>query len=209
MLTDELKIRWYQLHQPFTSDQSFIEQSFADLVLAYSDKQRHYHNLQHIQAMLASLQHYQSQIHEPDVMAFTIFFHDYIYNASNKNNEEESADAAVHHLNKTAFPAEKTARVKAYIIATKTHVNTLQQQDLDYLLDFDLQILGAEPALYEAYTRQIRQEYRIYPDLLYKPGRKKVLNHFLQMPAIYKTAALRATFEAAARKNIATEITNL
>jgi predicted metal-dependent HD superfamily phosphohydrolase len=209
MLTDELKTLWNQLHQPITTDRQFTDETFADLVQAYEGKGRHYHTLQHIQAMFNSLQEYASLLRETDVVAFSIFFHDYVYNASSKTNEEESAEAAVQHLEKTGFPAEKTARVKAYIIATKTHVNAEQQPDLDYLLDFDLQILGAEPAIYEAYTRQIRQEYIQYPDLLYKPGRKKVLQHFLQMPAIYKTAEFRARYEAAARKNIETEITNL
>jgi len=62
---------------------------------------------------------------------------------------------------------------------------------------------------YQAYTRQIRQEYHIYPDLLYKPGRKKVLQHFLKMPAIYVTPAFRDLYETTARQNIQAELNTL
>ncbi|MCK7556860.1 hypothetical protein MKQ70_18295 [Chitinophaga sedimenti] len=69
-------------------------------------------------------------------------------------------------------------KVSEWIIATKTHGDTAVDSDLSYLLDIDLGILGAPLMSYVEYTRQIRQEYRIFPDLLYNPGRKKVLKHF-------------------------------
>jgi predicted metal-dependent HD superfamily phosphohydrolase len=40
-------------------------------------------------------------------------------------------------------------------------------------LDADLSILGKDLDTYLAYTKMIRKEYSIYPDFLYKPGRKK------------------------------------
>jgi len=72
--------------------------------------------------------------------------------------------------------------------------------------DADLSILGAEWPIYHNYTDQIRQEYAIYPDFMYKPGRKKVLLHFLKMERIFKTDYFYITFEAQAIKNIKQEL---
>ncbi len=50
--------------------------------------------------------------------------------------------------------------------------------DINYLLDADLSVLGKDRETYLVYTQMIRKEYSIYPDFLYKPGRKKFLNIF-------------------------------
>jgi len=55
------------------------------------------------------------------------------------------------------------------------------------------------------YAKNIRKEYHIYPDLMYNPGRIKVLQHFLQKSNIYFTQAFQAK-EAAARQNLQQEI---
>ena len=72
------------------------------------------------------------------------------------------------------------------ILATKSH-DKHALQDINYLTDADLAILGSEHNTYIHYTNQIRKEYSIFPDILYKKGRKKVLEHFLNMEYIYKT----------------------
>ena len=93
-------------------------------------------------------------------------------------------------------------------MATKLHgLNT--DSDTNYFMDADLAILGADDDLYNLYTRQIRKEYKFYPDLLYKPGRRKVLQHFLQMDSIYKTSYFKDKYEWQARKNIKRELMDL
>ena len=78
--------------------------------------------------------------------------------------------------------------------------------DINWLLDFDLQILAAPWEDYEVYYKQIRQEYKIYPNMLYNPGRKKALHHFLERDFIFQTDVFRAAYEAKARENIKKEI---
>jgi hypothetical protein len=96
------------------------------------------------------------------------------------------------------------------IISTKKHeiLNT-QNQDNAYLLDFDLAILGTTWETYESYTQKIRAEYSMFPDLMYKKVRKKVLQHFLERPRIYYTEKYHDLWEANARKNIQKELTLL
>src|SRR5690606_21190834 len=91
------------------------------------------------------------------------------------------------------------------ILATKTHKESDNLDD-NYLLDLDLSILGKNWNEYEAYIKQIRNEYSIYPNFLYNPGRKKVLEHFLTFDRIYKTDYFRILYENQARENISKEI---
>ncbi len=78
--------------------------------------------------------------------------------------------------------------------------------DINYLLDADLSVLGKDRETYLVYTQMIRKEYSIYPDFLYKPGRKKVLRHFLELENIFKTEYFRDQYETQAKENIETEL---
>ncbi len=62
-------------------------------------------------------------------------------------------------------------------------------------MDADLSILGQDLEIYLGYTREIRKEYSIYPDVLYKPGRKKVLRYFLDLESIFKTDYSKEKYE--------------
>lgn len=70
------------------------------------------------------------------------------------------------------------------------------------LVDADLAILGAEPARFEEYEADIRQEYRWVPSFLYRRKRRALLREFLERPAIFCTAGFRQKYEAAARRNL-------
>ncbi|MFZ4476447.1 MAG: hypothetical protein ACOYPR_14720, partial [Saprospiraceae bacterium] len=106
------------------------------------------------------------------------------------------------------YPPARISRCKAQIIATKSHVES-SEQDTNLFLDADLSILGQEFSIYKTYTQQIRKEYAMYPDLLYRPGRKKVLQHFLGMDSIFKTRYFQEKYEASARKNLQAELAQL
>ena len=89
-----------------------------------------------------------------DTILFSLFYHDIIYNASKKDNEEKSVDIVVKRL-----------------------------VQINY------------------------HSHRI--DFLYKPGRKKVLQHFLDMENIFKTEYFRNKYENTARTNIRKELSQL
>lgn len=90
----------------------------------------------------------------------------------------------------------------------ETRSAELAREALDRL-DFDLSILAAEPAAYDAYARAIRREYSIYPDASYRRGRIAVLEKLLALPGLYRSAALSVAWEAPARNNLAREIASL
>jgi predicted metal-dependent HD superfamily phosphohydrolase len=72
-----------------------------------------------------------------------------------------------------------------------------------------LKILSEDWEAYQTYCNQIRKEYKIYPNILYKPGRKKALEHFLEQEFIYKTENFRKLFDEEAKNNIKREISLL
>jgi predicted metal-dependent HD superfamily phosphohydrolase len=209
---DNLRAVWDQLAGRYCRDAALIDRFFNEIERKYTSSRRHYHNLQHIQALLTFCEDYAGQLKDADVVAFAIFYHDIIYNALRKDNESRSAQLAVKRLQALSVPPEKTAQVKLYIEATQTHAITASVThtgDLQLFLDFDMSILGAGWAAYEAYTHQVRREYRIYPDKIYYPGRKQFLQHCLQAEHIFQTPVFRDRYEAKARENMAQELANM
>lgn len=182
-----------------------IVNAFERLEAEYEDLSRQYHNMGHIAAMLSLLATYQQEIEQPDVLFFTIWYHDAVYSILKQNNEANSAELAQKELGKLGLSAEKINAVCAYILATQKHEATAIK-DLQWLLDFDLYILGAPAKIYNLYTKAIRAEYKWYPDFIYNGGRKKVLQHFSQNPYIYQTITFRNLYEQQARQNIQQEL---
>jgi predicted metal-dependent HD superfamily phosphohydrolase len=174
----------------------------------YADPKRHYHDRRHVLNMLTQLERCREFIHDWDCVLFALFYHDFVYQATAKDNEEQSAVEAGRALTSLKLSPAKIDIVTKMILATKGHeVN--QNTDINYFTDADLSILGASPGDYEQYTKDVRKEYSIYPDILYKPGRKKVLKHFMEMPALFKTEFFRKRLESQARENITRELESL
>jgi predicted metal-dependent HD superfamily phosphohydrolase len=206
---DNLRAAWDQLAGRYCRDAALIDRFFNEIERKYTSSRRHYHNLQHIQALLTFCEDYAGQLKDADVVAFAVFYHDIIYNVLRKDNEPRSAQLAVKRLQALSVPPERTAHVKLYIEATQTHAVTASVTytgDLQLFLDFDMSILGAGWSAYEAYTHQVRREYRIYPNKIYYPGRKQFLQHCLQAEHIFQTTVFREQYEAKARENMAQEL---
>ena len=94
------------------------------------------------------------------------------------------------------------------IEATKEH-QLSPDNDTNILLDLDLSILGKSPVEYKRYSEGIRKEYHIYPDIVYRNGRKKVLKSFLEKDSIFKTAFFRKEYESQAKENLIAELKQL
>jgi predicted metal-dependent HD superfamily phosphohydrolase len=208
-MLDNIRPVWDQLAGKYSSNAALIERFFKEIERKYTTSRRHYHNLHHIQALLQLCETYAGQLQDPDVVTFSAFYHDIIYNVLRKDNEPRSAALAVKRLRELAVPAEKVEQVKLFIEATQAHTMTggvTHTTDLQLFLDFDMSILGANWEAYEAYTRQVRREYRIYPDKLYYPGRRQFLQQCLQAAFIFQTQLFRDRYEAQARENMAREL---
>lgn len=184
------------------------EALWTELEQHYSKRSRHYHTLDHLAALLRQLEAIKDRFQDWKVILAALFYHDVIYVASKSDNEEKSAEFAVSRLRSSSFSEAQISRVTALILATKSH-EASKDPEFNLFTDADLSILGQAPNLYQRYCEQVRKEYRIYPDVVYKPGRRKVIQHFLDMPRIYKSDYFYDLFERQARVNLNDEFEKL
>ncbi|ALD19978.1 hypothetical protein [Hymenobacter sp. DG25A] len=208
MTPTSLEARWHQLTSSLLPDEAFREAAYRQLVRAYAAPERHYHSLEHIRRLLKTLDEHRDMVHDATVVELAIWFHDAVYNPLRSDNEARSAQLAKDFLENTSLSAERQARVGFLIERTKDHSQPQPPNDTDlhFFLDADLQILGAPEADYWQYARQVRQEYRLVPDLLYRPGRRKVLEKLLASAPLYRTALFHQQLEVAARHNLQAEL---
>lgn len=208
-MDDLLNIQWKGLAVRYSADEVLVNKLFQEIKRRYSHSGRHYHNLEHIAALLRLSEKYASELAYKEIVDFAIFYHDIIYNVWRKDNEKRSAVLATKRLTELGVPAEKVMAVALFIEATNAHTlpaDSLYENDLSFFLDFDMSILGAEWSDYLNYVQQVRKEYHIYPDLLYRPGRTQFLQKTLSGGPIFHTTVFRALYEEQARKNMEREI---
>ncbi|WP_284653516.1 HD domain-containing protein [Flavobacterium terrisoli] len=201
MLTDT----FLHLVKQYSNDHELANNMWLEIFTKYSDSKRHYHTIEHLEAMVAELKEVKTKIEDWDTILFATFYHDIIYKASSNSNEEDSAKVAMQRLSDIKYPAEKIAKCAQLIIATKQH-ELSEDTDTNFLTDVDLSILGKSADIYQSYAEKIREEYSLYPDFMYNSGRKKALQHFLQMDSIYKTEHFINKYEKQARINIGNEL---
>jgi predicted metal-dependent HD superfamily phosphohydrolase len=183
-----------------------IDELWQEVVKAHSSPGRHYHTLQHLEDLHAQLSEVRADLQDPDAVLLALVYHDFTYRVSRNDNEERSAQVMLERmLVALDLPEPMVLRAAAHIRATQRH-EASADPDTDLFTDADLSILGSSRERYKVYTQQVRLEYRRYPDLLYKPGRRKVLAHFLAMPHIFKTAYFRDRCEEQARLNMEAEL---
>lgn len=200
-----LKLIFSNLISKYSDNEILKTDYWKEIEQSYSQKSRKYHNLIHLENMIFELEEVKDKISDYDSLLFSIFYHDIIYKATSKDNEEKSAEKAKTRLEKLNISNEKISQIYNQILATKSHKRS-EDSDTNFLLDADLAILGQDWKIYENYTQQIRKEYSIYPDFMYKPGRKKVLIHFLEFEEIFKTGYFKEKYEEKARENIQREL---
>jgi predicted metal-dependent HD superfamily phosphohydrolase len=191
-----------------STDEALIEKFWQEIKRDYSKPGRHYHTLTHLDNLTTELTSVKESIADWQILVFSIAYHDVIYNTLKKDNEERSAKLAYERLSQLMISDTKKRRCVAQILATKVHESS-DDSDTNYFTDADLAILGADKEHYRRYASMIRKEYKIFPDFVYRPGRQKVLRHFLEMPNIYKTVYFCDKYEVRAKENLRNELDEL
>lgn len=192
------------LRNSVESYENFL-QMWQDIVVAYSKKERHYHNLEHIDFVVNLLLEKKDIINDITSTLLSAFYHDYVYDTKQKDNELKSAEYVYNKLVLIGFEIEKAKKCYDMIIATKEHNQSLCS-DTNYLTDADLAILGQDRDIYCNYADCIRKEYYFVENYVYNRERIKVLDFFLKKKFIFKTFDFREKYELKARENIANEI---
>lgn len=200
-----LKETFSNLIRNYSDNLRVTDNLWAEIQTNHSHRKRHYHTLAHLENLLNQLLPIKDRMEDWNTILFTLFYHDVVYNSLKSDNEEKSAELAEVRMQSISVPPQQIDRCKAQILATKQHLANADS-DTNYFTDADLSVLGQSWNIYAEYAKNVRREYSIYPDLIYNPGRKKVLVHFLGMSRIFKTDYFFDRFEVQAKLNLQAEL---
>jgi predicted metal-dependent HD superfamily phosphohydrolase len=191
-------------------DEATTQKWTKALISRYTEPQRHYHTIEHINSMLIYYKQYCYEIEDESVIKLAILFHDWIYDPRAQGNELESIKCFQEFADEMNLPQPMRSRVSEYIERTITHTLPIKDgeadSDLRLFLDFDLEVLSRNSTDYALYAEQIRQEYSHFTESDYCVGRIKVLEAFLERHRLYFSDAFHRMHEENARENLKGEI---
>ena len=171
------------------------------LLTRYAEPQRAYHTRQHLRDCFEQLDPAAGLARALSEVQLALWFHDAIYDPRAQDNEERSARWAADALEAAGADPAIAPRVRALVLATR-HAAVPEGGDAQLLVDVDLSILGAAPARFDEYERQIRVEYAWVPEPAFRSARAGMLRGFLTRPRIFSTAWFGERLEAPARANL-------
>lgn len=195
------------------------EGMLAEMQLAYATPPRAYHDFTHVREVLRHFDDVDAGLGwaRPMEVMLAILYHDAIYEAGRKDNEARSAEFAIARIAHWMPDAGiDVGRVSELILLTARHGThspgdfpaDAEGDDTRSFLDCDMAILGAEPAVFDAYDRNIAAEYRGHvPGWLFRNRRRAFLKSLLGRQRIYLSDFFHDRLDAAARTNLRRAIT--
>ena len=190
------------------------------LEAAYAMPTRAYHSIAHVAAVLADVDVIEAGPGwtQPREVRLAVAYHDAVYDAGRSDNEVRSAVLAREHIERwMPHSGVDIPRVVQLIELTARHgridVAQLREdpcvQDALHFLDCDMAVLGAPPAVFDAYHRGIAAEYRGHvPGWLFKVNRKRFLKTLLARERIFLSDFMHARLDAQARINLRRAVTH-
>ncbi|MGZ4429945.1 MAG: HD domain-containing protein [Nocardioidaceae bacterium] len=178
------------------------------LVDAYASPARGYHDLRHLDEVLAHLDELADEATDPDALdtvRLAAWFHDAVYDGR-PGDEERSAELAWALLGPLGVPEGRVAEVARLVLLTATHDPADDDADGAVLCDADLAVLARDAEGYAAYVAGVRREYAHVPDAVFRAGRAAVLRDLATRDPLFRTPTGRARWEQAARHNLAGEL---
>lgn len=184
-----------------------LPQVRAELLTAYADPGRGYHDLRHLGEVLDRLDELASAGTAYDVLPVTLaaWFHDAVYDGQ-PDAEARSAALAVERLRDSGLGEDALAEVARLVRLTEHHRPDPDDANGCALSDADLAILAAPADRYDEYVAGVRREYDALTDEEFRTGRSRILRALAAKPSLFETAHARAVWEPAARANLDREI---
>lgn len=186
------------------------------VIAAYEQPWRHYHDVRHLDEVLARIGEICSEATDlgvdQQVVTLAAYFHDVVYDtggSTHPSNEEASAQCAQAWLTSAGLDRATVDEVARLVRGTADHASDPSDVSAAVLYDADLAILAAAPDRYAEYAADVRREYAAVPDADFAAGRSQVLRSLLDRPSVYATAYGQDRWERVARANVEAELSVL
>lgn len=174
-----------------------------DQLLAAYSTDRGYHDLVHLGDVLERI----AELGGGDDIELVLaaWFHDAVYDGA-RDDEERSAQLAETELAGSGVDVSEVVRL---IRMTSDHQPGVDDEAGQVLSDADLGILAADRARYADYVAGVRRDYAELTDEEFRAGRRAVLEELAAREALFHTEYANRHWDAAARANIAAELSGL
>ncbi len=180
-----------------------------ELLARWSEPHRRYHDTGHLRRILEAVDELRRHADDITAVRLAAWFHDAVYTGRRGPDERASALLAASTLPDLGVPAARIAEVIRLIELTVSHDPRPGDANGAVLCDADLAVLGAEPEEYAAYVAAVRAEHPSVSETDFRRGRAIIIRGLLALDPLYRTPTGRARWEAAARRNLTAELSDL
>lgn len=180
-------------------DSAAIHQQLLD---AYSESQRVYHTLDHIEHCLELFDSVSRKLRRADAVELGIWFHDVIYQPGSPDNEQLSADFFMS-LTTGAMPDSTRSSVYEMIMSTIHDDTAIDDADTKFLVDIDLSSFGLPWEEFIRDSEHVRKELSHIPDDVFYPKQAAFQKKLLDRPRFFKSDHFFEKYEHQARQNLA------
>jgi len=211
MKRDEL---WEEAARVVRGDVRGLLSVREDLEQRWSEPQRGYHDLRHLDEVVTALAALRPSTIDSDLdwagAVFAAWFHDAVYDVETPaDNERLSSQLARTALSANGVDPRVVDLTCSLVDASETHEVSETTGSQAAFHDADLWILSAPVERFDAYCQDVRREYASVPDDAYATGRSAILRPFLERGSIYRTHHARRRWEPGARHNLGRELARL
>ena len=172
----------------------------AKLIDSYSEPQRFYHTLVHIEHCLSLFDKIQHDLQYPDALELAIWYHDVVYTPGAIDNEQLSADQFME-ASDGVFDDTLRDTVYRHIMATVHNGSEASDADTKYMVDIDLSSFGRPWPDFIQDSDNLRLEMENLPDDVFYQKQAAFQDKLFGRPRFFKSDYFYDNFEAQARQN--------
>lgn len=182
-----------------------IDSTYSELYVAYTNPDRHYHDINHINEGLELIDEIRTFLEEPVLIEASWWWHDKVYETSPtkmKLNEAMSGLEAFQALRELEAKDLFCVEVMSGIMPT-LHSYIPVKTDHKFLVDIDLVRIAAPESDFDRNAEDLSKEYGITIEA-FRIGQTQFFRNFMKnRSSVYLTHYFRERYEKMAQANIA------
>lgn len=195
---DRFQLLWRRCLLDKASDESAA--IHARLIASYSEPQRYYHTLVHIEHCLSLFDKISHKLQNAAAVELAIWFHDVVYQPDAIDNEQLSANLFMATTN-GIFDDTFRNTVYQHVMATSHNGSEIKNADTKYLVDIDLSSFGQPWAEFIFDSNNLRLEMEGLSDKEFYQRKVRFLKKLFSQPRFFKSDYFYNKYETQARQN--------